>query len=345
MKKTPVLMAGVFFIAHAVFALPQARAAVPSPAISLTATASKISGTAWTNDGSLGGSVTLATANTPAPSYSAADTSVALNAVAGTKQYLTKSLGNGSALSEITFEMNINLKSTQSNASSNGMLLGWNAGNYSVWTYGDCMGFNTGSGEIYGINKSGLVNTYHTYTFVMSTYQDNSTKQRIFVDGVQQALSLCTGSAPGQTAKVFGTPATFTVGRYGINEFYGTFNIRSFKLWTSELTTVQIQESANPITVPSVHTISLSSGLSTAIYRTVTTIRSTVDVDGTVTFFYNGKRIAGCTNIATSSNIANCNWKPSVMGFNYLTAQLKSPGGSLTSTRLAIFVSKRSNNR
>lgn len=347
MKKTPALIAGVFLLFTSGLLIPSAHAAVPSPEVSLTASASKISGTTWSNDGTLGGSATLSTAASTAPTFQSSDSSVALNAAAGTNQYITQSLGNGSALSVVTFQMNMKLMSTQANSGgSYGMVLGWAGTNYDIWYQPGCVGFNTGGGDIYGMSTlSGVLDNYHTFTFVMSTTQDNTTRQKIFMDGVQQSTSLCQGTV-GQAAKSFGTaPSSYTIARYGSNGFYGTFNLRSFKLWTSELTTAQIQESYNSQFVPTSHTIALTSGLSTAVYRTNSTLRSTVDVDGKVTFFFNGKRIPGCINLQTTNKSVNCIWKPSAINYNYITAQLVAPGGSLTTSTFRIFINKRSGNR
>ncbi len=345
MKKTPAVLAGVFLLFTTYLVIPAAQAALPNPQVSLTATPSKISGTSWTNDGSLGGSATLSTAASTAPTYQASDTSVALNAVNNTNQYISQSLGNGSALSTVTFEMNMNIKSTQSHSPS-GMILGWAGTNYDIWYQPGCVGFNTGGGDVYGMSTaSGVLDQFHTFTFVMSTTGDNTSKQKIFMDGVQQSLSLCMGTV-NQASKSFGgPPSSYAIGRYGSNAFYGTFNLRTFKLWTSELTTAQIQESYNTQLTPTSHTIALASGLSTAVYRTASTLRSTTDVEGKVTFFFNGKRIPGCINIQTISRIANCTWKPSAVNYNNITARVVASGGSLTTSTLRIFVTKRSGNR
>jgi len=344
-KKTPAVLAGVFLLFTTYLVIPAAQAALPNPQVSLTATPSKISGTSWTNDGSLGGSATLSTAAYTAPTYQASDTSVALNAVNNTNQYISQSLGNGSALSTVTFEMNMNIKSTQSHSPS-GMILGWAGTNYDIWYQPGCVGFNTGGGDVYGMSTaSGVLDQFHTFTFVMSTTGDNTSKQKIFMDGVQQSLSLCMGTV-NQASKSFGgPPSSYAIGRYGSNAFYGTFNLRTFKLWTSELTTAQIQESYNTQLTPTSHTIALASGLSTAVYRTASTLRSTTDVEGKVTFFFNGKRIPGCINIQTVSRIANCTWKPSAVNYNNITARVVASGGSLTTSTLRIFVTKRSGNR
>jgi hypothetical protein len=336
---------GVFLLFSTYLFTPVAHAAVPTPQVLLNASASKISGTAWTNDGSIGGTATLSTAASTAPTFQSSDSSVALNAVNNTNQFISQSLGNGSALSTVTFEMTMNIKSSQTHSPS-GMILGWAGTNYDIWYQPNCLGFNTGGGDIYGMSTaSGVLNGYRTFTFVMSTAQDNTSKQKIFMDGVQQSLSLCMGTV-GQASKSFGSaPSSYAIARYGSNGFYGTFNLRTFKLWTTELTVSQIQESYSSRFTPLSHTIALTSGLTTASYRTASTIRSTTDVDGKVTFLVNGKRISGCINVQTVSKIANCTWRPSKNNYNYISASLVASGGSLMTSTLRVFVNKRTGKR
>jgi hypothetical protein len=345
LKRTSVLVTGVLLTFVANLSFQPAVAAVPTPAVSLTASASKISGTAWTNDGSIGGTATLSTSASPAPTFLASDTAVALNAVAGTNQYISQSLGNGSALSNVTFEMNMKIFSTQA-SSPNGMILGWEGTNYDIWYQPGCVGFNTGGGDIYGMSTtSGVLNEYHTFTFVMSTTQNNTSKQKIFMDGVQQTLSLCQGTVNQGSKSFGGPPSTYAIGRYGSSTFHGSFNLRTFKLWTSELTVSEIQESYNSTLAPTSHSLALTSGLTTATYRSASTIRSTVDKDGKVTFYSNGKKISGCINVVTVSKIANCTWKPSVKNYNLISARLTTVGGNLNSPSVRIFVNKRTTQR
>jgi len=340
-KKTPAVFAGVFLLFSTYFFIPTASAAVPTPEISLTASAGKIAGAAWTNDGSLSGVETL-TAATTLPTYSASESAVVLNATANTNQYIRGYVGSTSGVTEVTFQINMKYLATQANGSY-GMVLGWWGSSYDVWTQGGtCMGFNTGTSEIYGFNPSSYLGTYHTYTFVMSTTQDNTSKQKIFVDGVQQSLSMCLGSAASQNLKTWGNANSFTLGVYGSNgSFFSSMNVKSFKLWLRDIGATAIQESYDSQFAPTSHTIALSSGLTTAVYRTASTLRSTTDVDGKVTFLFNGKRIPGCINIQTVSKIANCTWKPSAVNYNFITAQLVAPGGSLTTSTFRIFVTKR----
>jgi hypothetical protein len=229
------------------------------------------------------------------------------------------------------------------------MVLGWSGTNYDIWMQGNnCIGFNTGNSDIYGFTlTSAMKGSYHYYTFVMSTNSSNNVKQVAYVDGVKQTLSFCAGSSSLSSAKSFGgTTPTYNLGRYGsTNSFFGTYSLREFKLWLRELTDSEIRESYNSTLVPTTHTIALTSGLNTAVYRTNSTLRSTVDVDGKVTFFFNGKRIPGCINLQTTNKSVNCIWKPSAINYNYITAQLVAPGGTLTTSTFRIFINKRSGNR
>jgi hypothetical protein len=271
---------------------------------------------------------------------------VVLNATSSTNQYIRGYVGSTTGVTEVTFQINMKYLATQANG-THGMVLGWWGSNYDVWTQGGtCMGFNTGSSEIYGFNPSSYLGSYHTYTFVMSTAQDNTSKQKIYVDGVQQTLSMCLGSAATQNLKTWGNANSFTLGVYGSNgSFFSSMNVKSFKLWLRDIGATAIQESYNAQFTPLSHTIALTSGLSTATYRTASTLRSSTDIDGKVTFFSEGKRISGCINIQTVNKIANCTWKPSVINYNNITARLVAPGGSLTTSTLRIFVTKRSGNR
>lgn len=289
----------------------------------------------------------MSTWASPAPTYSPSDSSVAINATAGQGQYITQSLGTVTAFTEATLDLYINIPSAQANTSgSSGMVFGWSGTYYDIWMQGNnCMGFNTGSGEIYGFTlTSAMKDSFHYYTFVMSTNASDSAKQVAYVDGVKQTLSFCFGTASSAANKGFnGTTPSYNLGRYGsTNNFPGTFSVRGFKLWLRELTDAQIRENYSNTLIPTSHTIALTSGLDTAVYRTASTLRSTTDIDGKVTFFFNGKRIPGCINIQTVSKVANCTWKPSAINYNNITAQLVAPGGSLTTSNFKIFVTKRS---
>jgi hypothetical protein len=67
--------------------------------------------------------------------------------------------------------------------------------------------------------------------------------------------------------------------------------------------------------------ISLTSvnGETTAIFRTIISLRAVVDAPGKITFFVDGKRIAGCISRPVTTSI-DCAWKPSRRG----TFQIKA---------------------
>jgi hypothetical protein len=81
--------------------------------------------------------------------------------------------------------------------------------------------------------------------------------------------------------------------------------------------------------------VAMSSGLRTAIFSTANTIVATTSTAGKVTFFADGKRIAGCISISTIANSASCSWKPTIRKVQKLTATLKTTSSSIV-TVLAI---------
>lgn len=95
-------------------------------------------------------------------------------------------------------------------------------------------------------------------------------------------------------------------------------------------------------------TISLNPASSTAVYRAITSIRVSTNTAGRVDFYMAGKIIANCRNLATSTNIATCSWRPAVHSFVNLTARFRptAAGYSTISTpALRIYVTKRSGTR
>jgi len=351
-KRASAYLVGAFLLSTLVFIPSTSYAAVPTPQFSLTASASKISGTSWTNDGSAGGVATLSSyAATPVyPVFQASDTSVALNAAAGTSQYITGVAGSTSGVTAITFEIVMKIPAAQANSGSTGMVLGWDGSYYDIWMQNNnSIGFNTGNSDVYGITTTSYLDTFRTYTFVMSVGdKSDAGEQRIYIDGVKQnpPYSFLSGTASASAQKNFHAGGNFNIGRYGSqNNFPGSFNIRSFKLWLSNIGDAAVTESYSSQFKPTSHILALSSGLTTAVYRTVSTIRSTSDVDGKVTFFFNGKRIPSCVNIQTQNKVASCTWKPAAVGTNKITAQIVANGGSLGTSTFNINVAPRPDKR
>jgi len=104
-------------------------------------------------------------------------------------------------------------------------------------------------------------------------------------------------------------------------------------------------------TPPVFNGFALPGNATTATYRTSVSLSATVSLAGVVTFFMGGKRIPGCINIPTSAVspfIAQCPWKPAVIGTMALTATTKATSNGQTASTtspLRIAVSTRSNKR
>jgi len=81
---------------------------------------------------------------------------------------------------------------------------------------------------------------------------------------------------------------------------------------------------------------------------TLTASLGVVGTDGLVTFYANGKKIAGCINKLSSALSVSCSWKPSQRGTVLVSASLKptdSGYASSTSATKTILVGTRTNTR
>lgn len=101
---------------------------------------------------------------------------------------------------------------------------------------------------------------------------------------------------------------------------------------------------------PTATSLSLS-GNPSFTYRQSGNITFTLGVagsDGKVTFYANGKKIAGCINKSSSALSVTCSWRPSLRGNVSLSAKLvpADPGfASSTSSSRSVLVSNRSGTR
>jgi hypothetical protein len=91
-------------------------------------------------------------------------------------------------------------------------------------------------------------------------------------------------------------------------------------------------------------TVSINAISGTISKRTTKAITANTAGPGFVTFFYNGRKITNCVNVATVANVATCNWKPIITGQQGLSASFTSGDGSYTaanSTTLNATTKKR----
>jgi hypothetical protein len=105
------------------------------------------------------------------------------------------------------------------------------------------------------------------------------------------------------------------------------------------------------VTSNSTIALALNPASTTAVYRAATSVKATVSAAGKVDFYFAGKIITGCRNIATSGSnpiIATCSWKPAAHGYLNLTATLKPTSSAYTnanSTTLILYVTRRAGQR
>lgn len=87
--------------------------------------------------------------------------------------------------------------------------------------------------------------------------------------------------------------------------------------------------------------LQLSSGFSSATYRSTSTIEALVGTAGKVTFYQAGKVIPGCKNRSTSGSSPNikatCSWKPSTRGSVKISASINPISASYALTNSAVF--------
>lgn len=92
--------------------------------------------------------------------------------------------------------------------------------------------------------------------------------------------------------------------------------------------------------------ISVAGGATKAFKGQSIAISATVDYAGQVTFYADGKRIAGCISLSATVGNVTCNWKPPVQKSVRLTAIIIPSGASAaTSAVYSIGIVKRSNTR
>lgn len=114
-------------------------------------------------------------------------------------------------------------------------------GGYRLWTPGTNFGFNTGNGDIYGIDGTPLINTWvHvTAVFYNGAYTNNS---KLYINGVLQTLTQRLGSASSGTAS-----APVAIGGYSgsYNSYPFQGKIGPFQIYNGELTQSQILQNFN----------------------------------------------------------------------------------------------------
>lgn len=190
------------------------------------------SGTTWNDLSGNGSHVTL----TSTTFNSTNGGSIVFN---GTSSYANFNATIGST-NAVTVDMWV-----RTNSLANGMYFGFNL--YDAFVYDGSIGFNTASGDQYGIesakvNELSIEGAWRHLVFVM--YAGSKTNNKIYVNGESQSLSQIRGSFSA-------TNSTFNSGAGRISSWLNdltwrmNLNVSSFKLYNRELSPQEITNNFN----------------------------------------------------------------------------------------------------
>lgn len=109
---------------------------------------------------------------------------------------------------------------------------------YDLWFLSGCFGFNTGQGNVFGMNSAGLSGSWKHVAAVFYNGVPNSTSNVLYIDGVGQTIFSCAGTTSASrsattTARISGWPSG------GSNSFGGKLD--EFLIFPYELSNEQIR--------------------------------------------------------------------------------------------------------
>lgn len=149
------------------------------------------------------------------------------------------------------------------------------------------------------------------------------------------------------TANQCGVPYTTSTGGYfgpSSGPFSGIFTSQSGNFPFLQLLYTTVDQWSIPTTI----SLSASGAATTSSKGGSIGISTSQNKDGLVTFKANGKNIAKCISLQSSSMTVTCNWKPTNQGPIQVTASLRSPTSAyatVTSAPLRLSISKRGTTR
>ena len=120
---------------------------------------------------------------------------------------------------------------------------------------GTCMGFNTGQGDTYGFNPTGLsgVWTHVVLVFYNGAYTGNS---KIYINGINKTLTQCGGSSRSGTART-----TIYLGQLGNSSNYFSGLLDEVKIYNYALTSDEVLTEYNHGSALQLGSLSDTSGL------------------------------------------------------------------------------------
>jgi hypothetical protein len=195
-------------------------------------------GTTWNDLSGNGSHVTLTSTSFDA----AAGGSITFN---GTSSYAYFDAKIGST-NVVTVEMWV--KTNSLNAPNGAMYFGF--ASYDVWTDSGNIGYNTSSGDQYGITSSrvntlGIEGAWKHLVFVM--YTGAKTNNKIYVNGVNENLTLTSGTFSSINSNFNSGQGKISGWRYSgqPTTWLMNLNVASFKIYNRELTAQEITNNFN----------------------------------------------------------------------------------------------------
>jgi hypothetical protein len=196
-------------------------------------------------------------------------------------------------------------------------------------------------------NNAFSLNTWALYTAVVRFGGGAGNPSKIYVNGSEVASLSSTDSTISNNQAPIAIGANYAgTGNY-LNMTVGAFAVYSRALTAAEVATSYDYYSNYFNDVSSI-ALASSTNLNKGQNATLT---ATVGARGSVRFFSNGKRIAGCLNVpvsmATYPLTATCTWKPTTSGSLNLSARLYPSAGGVSQSvsNIAVQGARRSTNR
>nr|WP_314866990.1 LamG-like jellyroll fold domain-containing protein [uncultured Flavobacterium sp.] len=162
----------------------------------------------------------------------------------GTSSYadFTANIGSTNA---VTVEMWVKPISLLGSAGTGAMFFGFNM--YDVWTSGGNIGYNTSTGDQYGISSTqanylGITGGWRHLVFVMNT--SSKTNNKIYVNGESQTMSYVSGTFSSANAN-FNSGAGRISGWRVDTSWKMNMNLANFKVYNRELTQQEITNNFN----------------------------------------------------------------------------------------------------
>lgn len=130
--------------------------------------------------------------------------------------------------------------------SSSDMFMGFTT--YDVYTAGGHLGFNTGDGDVYGINLSkvnqlGLVGNWAHYTFVFNTQVQNN---EIWINAKNEPLSQQLGTTNLTSTRSFSTQVNIGSWPNG-NQYAPYLDVSYFRIYNKKLSSSEIKQNFNAL--------------------------------------------------------------------------------------------------